>query len=417
MATNLATGRWTSRCSSAGLRAEGTRSVRRGCPSIRPCLASRLPRHRRRHRRGVGRPLAGAARPRAAARARSAARLPLHRPLGRALHGKLRHGAGARAHHGEPRVPRTPARGLRRASAAQRPRRHDGGRRRPGGTNSRRTGTCCAHARPAQLLDAARRCAMVPVLRPELRARRRLRTGRGRHGRARHPPGLPARHAARRRPLVVRCRGDAHRAQRRRWEVRPAATLRSAGRAQRRGRVGRRGRAMAGVRPSASSRGGARPSSSRRPDGSDASALALVIGADEDWYFKPDAGMLLGSPANADPVEPQDVQPEELDIAIAIHRIEDATTLTHPPAHAHLGRPALLRGRWRPGRRLRPRCAGLLLGGGAGRLRHPDLGRPWARRAPRWRVAAAPVRARFGAYGLTEAMLAPHRLFTSGAAS
>ena len=32
--------------------------------------------------------------------------------------------------------------------------------------------------------------------------------------------------------------------------------------------------------------------------------------------MKPDAGQLLGSPANADPVEPQDVQPEELDIAI-----------------------------------------------------------------------------------------------------
>ena len=51
------------------------------------------------------------------------------------------------------------------------------------------------------------------------------------------------------------------------------------------------------------------------------------MGADESWYFKPDAGMLLGSPANADPVEPQDVQPEELDIALGIHRIETMTTL------------------------------------------------------------------------------------------
>ena len=58
-----------------------------------------------------------------------------------------------------------------------------------------------------------------------------------------------------------------------------------------------------------------------------AAAWPLVFGADEDWYFKPDAGMLLGSPANADPVEPQDVQPEEMDIALAIDRIEAATTL------------------------------------------------------------------------------------------
>ena len=54
----------------------------------------------------------------------------------------------------------------------------------------------------------------------------------------------------------------------------------------------------------------------------------LVFGAAEDWYIKPDAGLLLGSPANADPVPPQDVQPEELDIAMALHRIGEMTTLT-----------------------------------------------------------------------------------------
>ena len=56
-------------------------------------------------------------------------------------------------------------------------------------------------------------------------------------------------------------------------------------------------------------------------------AWPMVIGASEDWYLKPDAGMLLGSPANADPVPPQDVQPEELDIATGIHRISEMTTL------------------------------------------------------------------------------------------
>jgi D-arginine dehydrogenase len=53
----------------------------------------------------------------------------------------------------------------------------------------------------------------------------------------------------------------------------------------------------------------------------------LVIDADESFYFKPDAGLLLGSCANADPVPPHDVQPETLDIALGIHRIESATTL------------------------------------------------------------------------------------------
>ena len=47
----------------------------------------------------------------------------------------------------------------------------------------------------------------------------------------------------------------------------------------------------------------------------------------DDWYIKPDAGLLLGSPANADPVPPHDVQPEELDIARAIDAIQRDTTL------------------------------------------------------------------------------------------
>jgi D-arginine dehydrogenase len=70
------------------------------------------------------------------------------------------------------------------------------------------------------------------------------------------------------------------------------------------------------------------------PEGMDASrwpAVAAVVadhGADgEAWYIKPDAGLILGSPANADLVTPHDVVPEELDIALGIHRIETATTL------------------------------------------------------------------------------------------
>ena len=64
------------------------------------------------------------------------------------------------------------------------------------------------------------------------------------------------------------------------------------------------------------------------PPGLDCARWPMTYGAGEDWYIKPDAGMLLGSSANADPVDPHDVQPEELDIALAIHRIEALTTLT-----------------------------------------------------------------------------------------
>lgn len=63
------------------------------------------------------------------------------------------------------------------------------------------------------------------------------------------------------------------------------------------------------------------------PPGVDTRRWPLVGDFDEDWYFKPDAGALLGSPANADPVPPHDVVAEELDIALAIDRIQARTTL------------------------------------------------------------------------------------------
>lgn len=65
----------------------------------------------------------------------------------------------------------------------------------------------------------------------------------------------------------------------------------------------------------------------RPPEGLDVSAWPVASSLDETWYIKPDAGVLLGSPANADPTVPHDVVPEEIDIATAIHYIEAATTL------------------------------------------------------------------------------------------
>ena len=63
------------------------------------------------------------------------------------------------------------------------------------------------------------------------------------------------------------------------------------------------------------------------PVGVDVARWPFVTSVTEDFYFKPDAGLLLGSPANADPVPPHDVQPEDMDIALAIDAIERVTTL------------------------------------------------------------------------------------------
>jgi len=64
------------------------------------------------------------------------------------------------------------------------------------------------------------------------------------------------------------------------------------------------------------------------PAGTDVRPWPTVADVDERWYFKPDAGQLLGSPANADPVSAHDVMPEELDIATGIAAIEAHTALT-----------------------------------------------------------------------------------------
>lgn len=74
------------------------------------------------------------------------------------------------------------------------------------------------------------------------------------------------------------------------------------------------------------------------PEGMDATHWPAVIAADESFYIKPDAGQLLGSPANADATTPHDVQPEELDVATGIWRIEEATTLQiRRPSHTWAG--------------------------------------------------------------------------------
>jgi D-arginine dehydrogenase len=64
------------------------------------------------------------------------------------------------------------------------------------------------------------------------------------------------------------------------------------------------------------------------PEGVTSSAAwPAAIAADETFYFKPDAGLLLLSPADETPSPPCDAQPEELDVALAIDRFESATTL------------------------------------------------------------------------------------------
>lgn len=63
------------------------------------------------------------------------------------------------------------------------------------------------------------------------------------------------------------------------------------------------------------------------PEGSDNEVWPMVIDIDEQFYFRPDAGALLLSPADETPTPPCDAQPDECDVAVAVERVETATTL------------------------------------------------------------------------------------------
>ena len=54
----------------------------------------------------------------------------------------------------------------------------------------------------------------------------------------------------------------------------------------------------------------------------------MLVDIGETFYCKPDAGRLLLSPADETPSGPCDAQPEDLDVAVAVDRLENATTLS-----------------------------------------------------------------------------------------
>jgi D-arginine dehydrogenase len=63
------------------------------------------------------------------------------------------------------------------------------------------------------------------------------------------------------------------------------------------------------------------------PAGLDISRWPHVIDIDEQFYFKPESGRLLLTPADETPQEPADAQPEEIDLALAVDRFEQATSM------------------------------------------------------------------------------------------
>jgi D-arginine dehydrogenase len=63
------------------------------------------------------------------------------------------------------------------------------------------------------------------------------------------------------------------------------------------------------------------------PNGQSPALWPGVIDVAEQFYMKPEAGLLMISPADETPVQPGDVQPDDVDIATAVERIEAITCL------------------------------------------------------------------------------------------
>ncbi len=144
------------------------------------------------------------------------------------------------------------------------------------------------------------------------------------------------------------------------------------------------------------------------PAGLAIDAWPLIVDVRETYYFKPDAGKLLMSPADETPSPPCDAQPEELDIAIAADRVQQATTLEiRRIAHRWAGLRSFARDKT-PVVGFDPRargffwCAGQ---GGYGFQTAPALGRAGAAL-----VQGEALPADLAALGITAAALAPDRL-------
>jgi len=70
-----------------------------------------------------------------------------------------------------------------------------------------------------------------------------------------------------------------------------------------------------------------RRSMARIPAPMDPSHWPMIFGAGEDWYFKPDAGALIVSPAEEDPTEPHDAFADDMVLAEGLARFEEHTTV------------------------------------------------------------------------------------------
>lgn len=70
------------------------------------------------------------------------------------------------------------------------------------------------------------------------------------------------------------------------------------------------------------------------PPGVDVSAWPFAKTVGDDLYFAPESGRLFASPMDEGQTDPCDAQPDEYDVALAAHRVEERTTMKVQRIHS-----------------------------------------------------------------------------------
>ncbi len=63
------------------------------------------------------------------------------------------------------------------------------------------------------------------------------------------------------------------------------------------------------------------------PQGSDPSGWPFAKTVGDELYFAPESGRLFASPMDEVPTDPCDAQPDDFEVALAAHRVEERTTI------------------------------------------------------------------------------------------
>ena len=70
------------------------------------------------------------------------------------------------------------------------------------------------------------------------------------------------------------------------------------------------------------------------PDGVDTTGWPFAKTVGDELYFAPESGRLFASPMDEVPTDPCDAQPDEYEVALAAHRIEERTTMAVGQIHS-----------------------------------------------------------------------------------